>query len=124
MTKADIRELSQRLGLPTHDKPASPCLSSRIPYGEEVTPQKLRMIEAAEMFIREEMGIRECRVRHHGTLARVEVPQDMIPILSQPDNADRLDAKLRAIGYASVTLDPRGFRSGSLNELITIDVAK
>ena len=69
MTKADIRELSQRLGLPTHDKPASPCLSSRIPYGEEVTPQKLRMIEAAEMFLRDEMGIRECRVRHHGTLA-------------------------------------------------------
>ncbi len=124
LTKADIRELSQRLGLPTHDKPASPCLSSRIPYGEEVTPQKLRMIEAAETFLRDEMGIRQCRVRHHGTLARVEVPSDWIPILSQPDNADRLDAKLRAIGYTSVTLDPRGFSSGSLNELISIDVAK
>ncbi len=120
LSKADIRELSQRLGLPTHDKPASPCLSSRIPYGEDVTPEKLRMIESAEAFLREEMGIRECRVRHHGDLARVEVPADRIPVMSEPENAARLDEKLRSLGYQYVSLDLRGFRSGSLNEVITV----
>lgn len=118
LTKDDIRELSRRFNLPTFEKPASPCLSSRVQYGETITPEKLRMIEAAEAFVRTEFGIRECRVRHHDNLARVEVPPDFIPLLSQPDNAARLQARLREIGYTYVTLDLTGFRSGSMNEVI------
>ena len=82
--------------------------------------KKLQMIEAAETFLREEMGIRECRVRHHETLARVEVPPDCIPRLSRPENAARIDEHFRSLGYDYVALDLRGFRSGSLNEVISI----
>ncbi len=118
LTKEDIRVLSQRLGLPTYDKPASPCLSSRIPYGQEVTPEKLRMIDAAEAFLRNEMGVRECRVRHHDNLARIEVPPAFIAVLADPENAARIDRHFRTLGYNYVALDLRGFRSGSLNEVI------
>lgn len=118
LTKADIRILSERFGLPTADKPASPCLSSRIPYGETVTPDKLRMIEAAEAFVRDEFGIRQCRVRHHTVLARIEVPPEFIPILAEPIHAARLDAHFRSLGFQYVSLDLRGFRSGSMNEVI------
>ncbi|MBI1826852.1 MAG: ATP-dependent sacrificial sulfur transferase LarE [Planctomycetes bacterium] len=117
LTKADVRELSRRLGLPTFDKPASPCLSSRIPYGEEVTPAKLRMIELAERFLRE-LGVSECRVRHHGNTARIEVPQSCFAMLSDPQAASRIDALFRSLGYTYVTLDLRGLRSGSMNEVI------
>jgi uncharacterized protein len=123
LTKADVRELSRRLGLPTHDKPASPCLSSRVQYGEHITPQKLRMVEAAEAFLHE-LGIRECRVRHHDNLARIEVPPEFIPILADPDQAARVDAYLRSLGYQYVALDLRGFRSGSMNEVIAFGVAQ
>jgi len=123
LTKADIRELSREMGLPTFEKPASPCLSSRIPYGEPVTPEKLRMIEAAERILHE-MGFRECRVRHHGALARIEVPPERIADLMQPERRARLDAALREIGYAYVTIDLRGFRSGSLNEVIAFGKAQ
>ena len=123
LTKSDVRELSRRLDLPTHDKPASPCLSSRVPYGEEITPEKLRMIDLAEAFLRDEMGIRVCRVRHHETIARIEVPREFIPILAEPHNATRLDNHFRALGYKYVTLDLRGFRSGSLNEVIPLGTA-
>ncbi len=119
LTKDDVRVLSKRLGLPTFDKPASPCLSSRVPYGETVTPQKLRMIEAAEAFLHE-MGIRECRVRHHDTMARIEVPPEYIANLAEPDNARRVDEYFRSLGYNYVALDLRGFRSGSLNEVIAL----
>ena len=118
LTKDDIRELSLRLGLPTHDKPASPCLSSRVQYGESITPAKLRMIEAAETFLRDEMGIRECRVRHHDNLARIEVSPDFIPFLAAPENIARVDDHFRSLGYSYVTVDLRGFRSGSMNEVI------
>ncbi|GAG13884.1 unnamed protein product, partial [marine sediment metagenome] len=111
----------KRLGLPTHDKPASPCLASRVPYGEEITPEKLRMIEAAEAFLHEEMGIRECRVRHHNNLARIEVAPESIRLLAQPENASRIDRHFRSLGYNYVTLDLRGFRSGSMNEVIAIE---
>jgi uncharacterized protein len=123
LTKTDVRELSRRLGLPTHDKPASPCLSSRVQYGEHITPQKLRMIEAAETFLRE-LGIRECRVRHHDNLARIEVPPEFIPMLAEPDQAARVDAYFRSLGYQYVALDLRGFRSGSMNEVIAFGVAQ
>lgn len=117
LTKQEIRLLSRELGLPTFDKPASPCLSSRVPYGEEITPQKLRMIEAAERCLQDH-GFRECRVRHHGDMARIEVPVVEIPRLIEPTVSREIDARLREIGYAHVTVDLRGFRSGSLNEVI------
>lgn len=117
MTKDDIRVLSKRLGLPTFDKPASPCLSSRVQYGESITPEKLRMIEAGEAFLHE-MGIRECRVRHHNKLARIEVPADQVARLAEPAVRARLDQRFHEIGYQYVTLDLRGFRSGSMNEVL------
>ncbi|MGH7864817.1 MAG: ATP-dependent sacrificial sulfur transferase LarE [Candidatus Binataceae bacterium] len=118
LTKADIRVLSARMGLPTADKPASPCLSSRIPYGEAVTPEKLRMIERAERLLHE-LGFRECRVRHFGNDARIEVPVERLGELSGA-LLDRVRAGLRALGYRDVSVDPRGFRSGRLNELVSL----
>ncbi len=115
--KAEIRALSAEMGLPTSDKPASPCLSSRVPYGDDITPQKLRMIERAENFLHD-LGIRECRVRHHDTLARIEVLPPWIERLSLPEMRTRIDAAFREFGYPHVTVDLRGFRSGSLNEVI------
>lgn len=117
LTKLEIRELSARWGLPTSDKPASPCLSSRVQYGENITPEKLRMIEHAERFLHD-LGIRECRVRHHNNLARIEVPPDQIEKLMQPETRARIDAAFREFGYAYVAMDLRGFRSGSMNEVI------
>jgi len=115
LTKADIRELSRRAGLPTWDEPASACLSSRVPYNSEVTPQKLRMIERAEDVLRR-LGFRVCRVRHHDTLARLEIGQDELPRALEREVHDRIVGELRAIGYHEVTIDPRGYRMGSLNE--------
>ncbi len=117
LTKADVRAASRWLGLPTSDKPAAPCLSSRLPYGEAVMPQKLAMVEQAEQVLRRE-GMIDCRVRHHGELARIEVPPDQIPRLAESAVRQRVVAALRVIGYAYVALDLEGFRSGSLNEVI------
>ncbi|MFQ5461359.1 MAG: ATP-dependent sacrificial sulfur transferase LarE [Phycisphaerae bacterium] len=121
LTKADVRALSDRLGLPTAHKPASPCLSSRVPYGERITTEKLRMIEAGETILRK-LGIELCRVRHHDTVARIEVPPECFARLTQADVAGRLDDAFRAIGFQYVTLDLRGFRSGSLNEVVPLSV--
>ncbi len=123
LTKADIRELSRRLGLPTFDKPASPCLSSRVQYGEHITPQKLRMIEAGESFLHE-LGIRQCRVRHHDNLARIEVPPASIAMLADSVQAARVDAYFRSLGYQYVALDLRGFRSGSMNEVLPLGLTQ
>lgn len=120
LTKQDIRELSARLGLPTFDKPAMPCLASRIPYGEAITPEKLRMIEQGEAYLRRQLGLTNCRVRHHGVLARIEVPADQIERLASADVRTALDAHFRGIGYQYVALDLRGFRSGALNEVIQL----
>lgn len=117
LTKAEIRVLSAEMGLSTHDKPASPCLSSRVQYGEAITPEKLRMIERAEALLHK-LGFRECRVRHHNKLARIEVPLDRIGELAETKVRTRLEAELREIGYQYVTLDLSGFRSGSMNEVI------
>jgi len=119
LTKVDVRELSRRLGLPTFDKPAGPCLSSRVPYGEAITPEKLRQIEAAEAFLHE-LGFRECRVRHHDNLARIEVPPSGIDRLARSDLRIRIEERFRQLGFQYVTLDLRGFRSGSMNEVITL----
>ena len=119
LTKAEIRELSHRAGLPTWDEPASACLSSRIPYFSEVTEDKLRMIERAEAILRD-LGFRICRVRHHDTIARLELGQDEIARALSPDVAEAIDRELRAIGYAHVTVDLRGYRLGSLNEALRL----
>ncbi len=116
-TKADVRELAAHWGLPVWDKPASPCLSSRVAYGQEVTPQRLAMIERAEQVLRE-MGLRELRVRYHGDdLARIEVPAAELPRLAAAGAAANLVARLKSLGFRYVTLDLEGFRSGSLNVL-------
>lgn len=117
LTKADIRVLSARFGLPTADKPAAPCLSSRVQYGETITPEKLKMIEQAEAVLRR-LGFGECRVRHHDKLARIEVPAARIAELADESVRSTLDNELRALGYHYITLDLRGFRSGSMNEVI------
>jgi len=115
LTKADIRELSRLAGLPTWDEPASACLSSRIPYHSEVTAEKLRMIERAEAALRT-LGFRVCRVRHHDTLARLEVGRDEMPRALEPRMRDAIARELRSIGYQHVTIDLEGYRMGSLNE--------
>jgi len=121
LTKAEIRELSAQLGLPTADKPQMACLSSRIPYGEAVSPEKLRMIEQAEDVLRD-LGFYDVRVRHHelkqGRLARIEVgPAELRKFLAD-DTASRVTAALKTIGYLHVTLDLQGYRRGSANEVI------
>jgi pyridinium-3,5-biscarboxylic acid mononucleotide sulfurtransferase len=119
LTKNEIRELSRRAGLPTWDEPASACLSSRIPYFSEVTDEKLRMIERAENVLRD-LGFRICRVRHHDTIARLELGRDEIARALEPATADAIDRELRAIGYAHVTVDLRGYRLGSLNDALRL----
>lgn len=122
LTKAEIRELSRRAGLPTWDEPASACLSSRIPYLSEVTDGKLRMIEAAEQVLRG-LGFRICRVRHHETLARIEIGRDELARALEPEIRDRLVRELRALGYQHVTIDLQGYRMGSLNEGVRLHPA-
>ncbi len=119
LTKDEIRELSRRAGLPTWDEPASACLSSRIPYFSEVTDEKLRMIERAENALRD-LGFRVCRVRHHDTIARLEIGRNEMARALEPGVADAIDRELRAIGYAHVTIDLRGYRLGSLNEALRL----
>jgi pyridinium-3,5-biscarboxylic acid mononucleotide sulfurtransferase len=119
LTKAEIRELSRRAGLPTWDQPASACLSSRIPYHSPVTPEKLAMIDRAEGVLAA-LGFRVCRVRHHDDLARVEVgPAEMARALD-PAVRDALVRDLKALGYRFVTLDLQGYRMGSLNEVLPL----
>jgi len=119
LTKNDIRALSREAGLPTWDEPASACLSSRIPYFSEVTDEKLRMIERAEAVLRG-LGFRVCRGRHHDTIARLELGRDEMARALDPDVAEAIDRELRAIGYAHVTIDLRGYRLGSLNDALRL----
>jgi len=115
LTKSEIRELSRLAGLQSWDEPASACLSSRIPYLSEVTDAKLRMIERAEGIVRG-LGFRVCRVRHHDDRAQLEIGVDELPRAFEPAVHDRLVSELTALGYRNVTIDPRGYRQGSLNE--------
>ena len=115
LTKREIRLLARRAALPVWDEPASACLSSRIPYYSEVTGEKLRMIERAED-VMHELGFRVCRVRHHDTVARIEVAQDELPRALDPSIRDRIVHELRALGYQHVTVDLQGYRMGSLND--------
>lgn len=119
LSKDEIRWLSREAGLPTWDVPASACLSSRIPYGSEVTEEKLATIERAESVLRD-LGFRIFRVRHHDTLARLEIAKDEMSRALQPDVSSRLTRELRALGYQHVTIDLQGYRLGSLNEALTL----
>ena len=121
LTKDEVRQLAAHWGLPVWDKPATPCLSSRVAYGEEVTPERVAMIDQAEQHLRS-LGLRTLRVRYHrGDLARLEVPLDALPRLCEPGIRDKLVRRLRELGFRFVTLDLEGFRSGSLNTLVPIE---
>ena len=115
MSKADVRAFSRRVDLPTWDEPASACLSSRIPYHHEVTDEKLRMIERAENALRG-LGFRLCRVRHHDDHASVEIGADDLARAMEPEMAAAIERLVEAAGYERVAIDPRGYRTGSLNE--------
>lgn len=114
MTKAEIRALSKEMNLPTWDKPAMPCLSSRVPYGEEITPERLSRIGEAEKLLRS-AGFREVRVRDHYPVARIEVPKEELGRLIEEPLRGQIVDGLKKLGYAFVALDLSGFKSGSLN---------
>jgi pyridinium-3,5-biscarboxylic acid mononucleotide sulfurtransferase len=126
LSKAEVRQLAVHWGLPIWDKPASPCLSSRIAYGEAVTPERVQMIDRAEQYLRG-LGLpglekRDLRVRYHqGDLARIEVPLAALPELSRPEVRDGLVRELRSLGFKYVALDLEGFRSGSLNQVLPVE---
>jgi uncharacterized protein len=120
-TKVDVRALAKQWGLPTWDKPASPCLSSRLAPGVTVTPERTGRVEAAEQYLHD-LGLRECRVRlHEGELARVEVALAEASRLMLPEVRDRLVRRLKELGFRFVTLDMEGFRSGNLNQLVSLE---
>jgi uncharacterized protein len=123
-TKADVRALAQEWGLPTWDKPASPCLSSRLAPGLAVTPERTKRVEDAEALLRS-LGLRECRVRYHeGDLARIEVPLSEVAKLATDPVRSELARGLHELGFKFVTLDLDGFRSGSLNDLVPLELRK
>jgi uncharacterized protein len=117
LSKREIRALSRAAGLPSADLPASACLSSRLPYGTEVTPERLRQVERAEEALRA-LGFRQVRLRHHGALARVEVDPAELPRALDPAMARRISAAIKPLGFRWVALDLEGYRSGSLNEVL------
>ncbi len=117
MTKEDIRTLSQSFDLPTWDKPAQACLSSRFPYGDRITPEKIAQVEKAESGLRE-LGFRQLRVRHHGDVARIEVPKADIARLVDEETSRQVIARMKEAGFNYVTIDLEGFRSGSMNEVL------
>src|SRR5246127_2072450 len=117
MNKAEIRALSQRAGLPTWDRPASACLSSRLPYGTEVTPERLMLIESSEAILRE-LGFRQFRVRLHDKLARIEIAAEELPLAMTPEMGAAISRRFKAAGFLYVALDLEGYRQGSLNEAL------
>lgn len=116
-TKAQIRQQSRVLGLPTWDKPAAACLASRVPYGEEITAERLARIDAAEEVVRS-LGIAQVRVRDHGPVARIEVPPEELARLAALQTRQHLVTELQTLGYRFVTVDLQGYRTGALNELL------
>ncbi len=121
VTKDELRQLAAEWQLPVWDKPAMPCLASRIAYGVEATAERMAMVDAAEKFLRS-LGHREVRVRYHeGDLARVEVPIDVLEALSQRPLREQLVEQLKSVGFKFVSLDLEGFRSGSLNKLVPLE---
>lgn len=119
LTKAEIRELSRRAGLPTWDRPAAACLSSRVPYGTPVTIQTIKTVEVGEEEMKT-LGFRQFRVRFHGELVRIEVAREELPRALNLEMADRLTEVFRKLGFKYVTLDLQGYRQGSLNEVLNL----
>lgn len=118
LTKKDIRELSKSLNIPTWNKPSFACLSSRFPYGNEITVQKLSMVESAEQLLMD-MGFRQLRVRHHGDIARIEVaPEERIRFFNE-ETMDKVGKDLQSFGFKYVTIDILGYRTGSMNEVLS-----
>jgi uncharacterized protein len=121
LSKPELRELAAAWGISTWDKPATPCLSSRIAYGEQVTPERLAMIDRAEQFLRER-GFQPLRVRYHkNDMARIEVALDALPRLADPELRRALVEHLKSLGFKYVTLDLEGFRSGSMNAVLPVE---
>jgi len=123
LNKSEVRELSRRATLPTWDKPASPCLSSRIAYGTTVTIERLTKIDRGEEILRE-FGFREFRVRHHDTLVRLEIAASEMDRVLRKEVVEQLAARFRELGFKYVTLDLQGFRSGSMNEALPIEIKR
>jgi uncharacterized protein len=121
LTKQDIRELSRRAGLRIWDKPASACLSSRIEYGRAVTPEALQVVEQGEDALRS-MGFRQFRVRHHGDIVRIEIAREELRRALSPEMAAEFTRIFKALGFAYVTLDLEGFRSGSMNAVLPLEI--
>ena len=121
-TKDDVRALARLWDLPVWDKPATPCLSSRIAYGVSVTPERVQRIDQAELFLKKLTQLRELRVRCEANeLARIEVPQEAISLLASPEIRQRIQTELRRLGFRFITLDLEGFRSGSMNTALPVD---
>jgi len=118
-TKSEIRQLSRWLGLPTWNKPSFACLASRFPYGSQITPEKLRQVEEAEEFLRQH-SFKAFRVRHHETIARIEVPPEEFHRFLDPEFRSALIKRFREIGFLFITLDLMGLRSGSMNEMLAV----
>jgi uncharacterized protein len=118
MSKAEVREVSRSMGLPTWDRPASPCLSSRFPYGTVITPEALAKVAAGEKLLHS-MGFAIARVRYHGEVARLELEQSRIAQIFEPALRDTVEREFKKIGFRFVAIDLKGFRSGSLNEGLT-----
>ncbi len=123
LSKTEIRALSRAAGLPTADLPASACLSSRLPYGTEVTPERLSQVERGEALLRG-LGFRQVRLRHHGAVARVEVDPSELPYALDPAMARAISAALKPLGFRFVALDLDGYRTGSLNEVLRLEAAR
>ncbi len=119
LSKHEIRELSRAAGLPTAELPASACLSSRLPYGMEVTPERLRQVDDGEEALRG-LGFLQVRLRHHGALARIEIAPDELPAALEPEMAARIVAATKPLGFRWVSLDLEGYRLGSLNEVLPL----
>ena len=118
LTKEDIRKVSKLLNLPNWNKPAYACLSSRFPYGQSITEEKISMVSEAEKYLRD-LGLIQFRVRHHETIARIEILPEDIHILTDSPAREELTAKFKKIGFTYVTLDLEGYRSGSMNEILS-----
>lgn len=121
ITKVEIRNIAKARRLPNWDKPSMPCLSSRFPYGHTITSEKLHQVDEAERFLRS-LGLDELRVRHHGDTARIEVSEVMIKKVASPTIRKKVTAKLKSLGFNYITLDLNGFRSGSMNEVLSKEI--
>jgi len=120
LTKSDLRALAQSAGLEVWDKPASPCLSSRVAYGQTVTTGVLRQVEEAEEYLAS-LGLRQFRVRHHGDIARIEIAREEMPLVLSPETLEAISTRLKSLGFQHVALDCGGYQTGSMNRALSPD---